>query len=216
VETITFSVLDPSAALGETRHAQLSRAKLLSRALLAGGGVVAGGIALGGLPGLSLAGPSAAQDVRVLNTLLLLEYVQQSFYAEAEKRGALKGELAEFARRVGAHETRHVAFFKSTLGAKARARPRVHFGAATRNPHAFAAAAIALEDLAVAAYNGQATNVTRKTLAAAATIVSVEARHAAWIRDVAGKLPAISATDPAIPQSQMLKRLRATGFLRSS
>jgi hypothetical protein len=216
VETITFSVLDASAALGEKRGAQLTRAKLLSRALITGGGVVAGGIALGGLPTLSLAGPSPAQDIRVLNALLLLEYVQEAFYAEADKRGGLKGELAEFARRVGGHEKQHVAFFKSALGSKARARPQVRFGAATRTPHAFAAAAIALEDLGVAAYNGQATNVTRKTLAAAATIVSVEARHAAWIRDIAGKLPAISATDPSVTQAQMLKRVRATGFLRSS
>ncbi len=210
-----MSVLDPRAAMGERRDARMSRARLLSRALVAGGGVVAGGIAVGGLPGLSLAGsPSAAQDIRVLNTLLLLEYLQQALYAEAGERGAMKGELAEFARTVGGHETLHVAFFKSVLGAKARAKPRVLFGNATRTPRMFTAAAIALEDLGVAAYNGQATNVTRKTLAAAATIVSVEARHAAWIRDIAGKLPAISATDPAITQAEMLERVRATGFVR--
>ena len=45
-----------------------------------------------------------------------------------------------------------------------------------------------LEDTAVAAYNGQAANhETKPTLKAAATIVSVEARHAAWIRDIVGE-----------------------------
>jgi hypothetical protein len=215
VPTITFTVIDPTAALGDARDARSSRAKLLSRALVIGGGVVAGGIAIGGLPGLSLARSSPAQDVRVLNLLLLLEYVQAAFYADANKHASLTGELAEFSRTVGTHEDKHVAFFKKALGSKARAKPRVNFGGATRTPRAFTAAAIALEDLGVAAYNGQATNVTRKTLAAAATIVSVEARHAAWIRDIAGRLPAISPIDPAATEAEMLKRLRATGYLKS-
>ena len=38
-----------------------------------------------------------------------------------------------------------------------------------------------------AAYNGQAANVTPNAFAAAARIVSVEARHAAWVRTIAGR-----------------------------
>ena len=150
----------------------------------------------------------------MLNLLLLLEYVQAAFYADANTRGSLRGELAEFSRTVGQHEDEHVAYLKKALGAKARAKPRVVFQGATGNQKAFTAGAIALEDLGVAAYNGQATNVTRKTLAAAATIVSVEARHAAWIRDIAGQLPAIEATDPAVTEEQMLDRLQKTGYLK--
>jgi hypothetical protein len=190
----------------------MTRARLLARAAVVGGGVVAGGIAITGFPGVALGSPSPAQDVRVLDLLLLLEYVQAAFYADANTRGALRGELAEFSRTVGGHEDEHVAFFKKALGTKARAKPRVDFRGATRNQKAFTAAAIALEDLGVAAYNGQATNVTRKTLAAAATIVSVEARHAAWIRDIAGQLPAIAATDPSVTEAKMLKRLHTAGL----
>ena len=54
-----------------------------------------------------------------------------------------------------------------------------------------------LEDTAVAAYNGQAVNLTKPVLKAAATIVSVEARHAAWIRDIVGQPAAPQATDQA-------------------
>ena len=192
----------------------MPRSRLLARAAVVGGGVVAGGIAIAGFPGVALGRASPEQDVRVLNLLLLLEYVQAAFYADANTRGSLRGELAEFARTVGQHEDEHVAYLKKALGAKARAKPRVAFQGATGNRKAFTAAAIALEDLGVAAYNGQATNVTRKTLAAAATIVSVEARHAAWIRDIAGQLPAIEATDPAVTEEQMLDRLQKTGYLK--
>ena len=89
------------------------------------------------------------------------------------------------------------------------------FGKATTDPDAFVAAALALEDTGVAAYNGQATNLTAGALAAAARIVSVEARHAAWIRSIVGKSPAADATDSPMTAAQVLKAVRKTGFLRS-
>ena len=49
---------------------------------------------------------------------------------------------------------------------------------------------MALEETAVAAYNGQATNLTPEALATAARIASVEARHASWARGIAGEAPA--------------------------
>ena len=79
---------------------------------------------------------------------------------------------------------------------------------------AFTAAAVKLEDLAVATYNGQAVNLTPASLKAAARIVSVEARHAAWIRSIAGDVPATEATDPAIKEAETragLSRARLEG-----
>ena len=52
------------------------------------------------------------------------------------------------------------------------------------NPRTVRGTAIALEELGVAAYNGQATNLSKPALQAAASIVSVNARHAAWIRAI--------------------------------
>ena len=213
---ITLSVDEAAAARPDSVECPAggeSRRRFLARALAAGGAVTVGGVTVAGLPGIASSTPSPAQDARVLNLLLLLEQVQAAFYREATRSGALTGELATFARTVGGHEQEHVSFISGVLGAHARPAPHVRFGAATRDPKAFVRAAIALEDLGVAAYNGQATNVTRKTFAAAAKIVSVEARHAAWIRDIGGKLPAITPTDPAISAAQMTQRLRATGFV---
>lgn len=71
-----------------------------------------------------------------------------------------------------------------------------------------------LEDLGVAAYNGQATNLTAKALVPAAEIVSVEARHAAWIRAIAGKLPATGPTDEPLSSRAVMTALARTGFVK--
>lgn len=192
-----------------------SREQFVKRALVAGGAVTAGGAFLGALPRVGASAPSPAQDVRILNLVLLLEYLESAFYAEASDRGALRGELRDYVRVVGAHEQQHLAALKGALGNKARKEPQLRFGNATTDPDAFVAAAIKLEDTSVAAYNGQATNLTKPTLAVAAKIVSVEARHAAWIRAIAGKPPAADATDPALTQAQVQAALQKTGFLRA-
>jgi hypothetical protein len=202
------SALDPAEAQ--------TRANLVRRALLVGGTLTLGGIAVGGIPHVASSAPSPAQDVRILNLVLLLEYLEEAFYADALKRGALKGELRQYARVVGSHERAHVKFIAGALGSAARKKPTFSFGGATRSPAAFTAAALALEDLSVAAYNGQAANLTKKTLAAAARIVSVEARHAAWIRFIADKVPAPDPTDKPATASEVTDRLQRTKFVRSS
>ena len=140
--------------------------------------------------------PSAAQDRQIFNFALLLEYLASAFYGEALAQGALQGELRRFAEIAGAHERAHVSFLKRALGSHARPQPAVDFGTATRNRQKFVSTAVALEDLSVAAYNGQAANLTRPALGAAVKIVSVEGRHAAWIRDLAGLDPVPRAADP--------------------
>src|SRR5204863_4889777 len=55
--------------------------------------------------------------------------------------------------------------------------------------------AIAMEDILVSSRNGQAGNLSKRRLAAVATIASVEARHSAWVRDLAGEAPAPDAVD---------------------
>jgi hypothetical protein len=48
----------------------------------------------------------------------------------------------------------------------------------------------------------------------AARIVAVEARHAAWIRDLAGTDPAPRAADPGRSADDVLADLRRKGFLQ--
>jgi hypothetical protein len=66
----------------------------------------------------------------------------------------------------------------------------------------------------VLAYNGQAANLTKPALAAAAEIVSVEGRHAAWISDLAGEPPAPRAADVGVSSRDVVRTLQSTHFLK--
>jgi rubrerythrin len=193
-----------------------SRGKLLKRALAAGGMVVAGGVVVSGLPRLASSAPSPAQDAEILNFALQLEYMESAFFTEALENGRLTGELREFAEIVRGHERAHVDFLRSALGDKAGKQPTFDFGNATKDPKAFTSAAVALQDLAVAAYNGQAANLTTGALENAAKIVSVEARHAGWIRAIAGENPAPKATEVPKTAAQVTVAVNRTNFVQSS
>jgi len=193
--------------------ARTTRANVLHRAIVGGGAVAAGALMASWLADESLSAPSSAQDARILNFALQLEYVQARFYEEALQSAGLTGELHEFARVAGAHERAHVRFLRRHLGNAARPAPQLRFGDATRDPRRFTAAAVTLEDLAVAAYNGQGTNLTRPALAVAVEIVSVEARHAAWVRALAGRLPAPLAQDPLWSATKATHDLTQMGFV---
>jgi hypothetical protein len=214
---LTLDAVDVDGAVREALDdaASASRAGFLKHAAVAGGTIAAGGVLLGGLPKLVTAAPSPAQDVRILNFALLLEYLEAEFYTQAAGSGALSGETAEFARVVGAHERAHVAFLRKGLGSQAGAKPTFDFKGTTENQARFQATAVLLEDTGVAAYNGQGPNLTKKTLGAAAQIVSVEARHAAWIRDIVRKNPAPAAFDPARTRRQIETAVGRTGFIQS-
>ena len=117
--------------------------------------------------------------------------------------GRLTGEARQFAQVVGAEEQAHVKYLTAALGSSAGASPRFRFGDSATDPTKFIATAISLEETGLGVYNGQAVGPhARGRCAAAARIVSVEARHAAWARALAGKDPAPVAVDVPIPVAQ--------------
>jgi hypothetical protein len=152
--------------------------------------------------------PSAAQDRAIFNFALVLEDLLSGFYAAALARGGLSGELKRFAEVAGEHERDHASFIRQALGSHARPKASFRFGALTRSRAKFVPAAIELEDLAVAAYNGQAANLTRPALGHAIRIVSVEGKHAAWIRAIAHDEPAPRAADPGVDVAAVTAALR--------
>ena len=193
-----------------------SRRDLFARALVPGAALAGGLTLFARRPHAAGAAPSQAQDRAIFNYALLLEYLQAAFYGEAVDRGALSGEVREFAEVVAGHERAHVAFLRRALGSQAHAKPKFTFRDATRDERKFLDAAVLLENTGVAAYNGQAANLTKKALAVAAEIVSVEGRHAAWISDLAGQAPAPRAADPGAPPNEVIRTLKRTGFLGRS
>jgi hypothetical protein len=183
------------------------------RGALAALAALAGGTAIARHgDGASLAAGDDA-DTAVLNLFLTLERVQQAFYRAALDGGGLSGEPRRLAAAVAQQETAHVARLEQLLGGRAGAKPRSDFGDAAGSNRSFLRNAVALEEAAIAAYLGQAANLSRPATATVATLVSVEARQVAWLRDIAGVLPAPHAADPARPAQAVFKELRTRGWL---
>ena len=160
---------------------------------------------------------AVANDRAILNFALVLEYLQAAFYTEAERRKTLtKGKLATIPSRLGAVERAHVTAFKRALGSAAVKRPAFDFAGTTEQSGPFLRTAVALEDLAVAAYKGQAGNIRSPGyLAAAISIHSVEARHAAWMRFLLGRRPAAHAFDKPISAAGAERLVASTHFVVS-
>jgi ferritin-like protein len=184
----------------------------LLRAALLGGAVAAGGAAMAS-DSEPLAAQSEGADADILNMFLTLERIQAGFYRAAVQTDRLDGGLLRFATAVGAQEREHVAFLERHLGDRAERPPQSDFDGLLATPDDFRDAAIELEEAAIAAYIGQAANLSRAMLASVATLVSVEARQVAWVRDLAGTSPAPHAADPARPADEILADLRRRGFI---
>jgi hypothetical protein len=190
---------------------RVTRANMLKAGVLATGGALAGGLVADRITAESA--PSKKQDAEILNFALGVERLQAAFYEEALSKANLSGELQEYATTVGGQEKEHVAFLEKALGSGAEKAQRFDFGDATSGADAFTKAARELEDLVTQAYNAGAIGLTTGTLKAAAKIASVEARHAAWIRDIAGDNPAPDAAEPETTAAKVLAALKRTGYI---
>ena len=161
-----------------------------------------------------------AEVAGILNFALTLEYLEDEFYrTAAAQNGLIPAEAMPVFAAISAHESAHVALLQSVLGGAAIAKPEFDFTARGKYPDIFRrfgtllAVAQTLEDTGVAAYKGQAPKLTGggTLLTTALQIHSVEARHAAAVRPLAGKSGYIGAFDKPKTKAQVLKA--ATPFL---
>jgi Ferritin-like domain len=198
-----------------------TRGAMFRRAGAAAGGL---GVAMALLGGSGVAGArqggSKKNDIKILNFALTLEYLEAAFYAEALARGGFSGSVLNFAQVVAGHEATHVATLKGVLGAKAVASPSFDFKGTTRKWSTFLRTSKVLEDTGVAAYQGQAPLIHQNAvLGPAGAILAVEARHAAWVRDLlyAGKSvkPAPESFSTPMSMSAVLSAVKKTGFIKS-
>jgi hypothetical protein len=230
VDDVVSQAADDAA---ETLDDGDTRLSFLKKAGLAGGAVVGGGALLGALtPAASLAkggkGRPPAKfgkgDVGILNFALTLEYLEAAFYNEAtanqKKSSFIKDKQTQvFLKTVTTDENAHVAFLKKALGSKAVAAPKVDFGGTTSSESSFVKTAVALENTGVHAYSGQALNIVSPAyVAAALSIVTIEARHASVAGLIlTGKPSGITpdgAFDTPFTAAEVLKAVEATGFLK--
>jgi rubrerythrin len=122
-------------------------------------------------------------DIGILNYALTLEYLETAFYEEVGKSGLFKGEELAVLKKFGSEEKQHVEALHGTvikLGGKPAPKPKAEFP--LESATAVAELAGTVENLGAAAYLGQAGNIeSPEVLAAALSIHSVEARHAATL-----------------------------------
>jgi rubrerythrin len=239
--TMKLEEIDVDGAIRETAHEAGealesegdTRLEFLKKAGLAGGAVVGGGAMLGTLG----AGTAAAAkgnkldrppksfgkgDTGILNYALTLEYLEAEFYKEANRNN--KGvpfitgpNVQDFLDVVVRDEKAHVKALKDVLGRKAVKKPKFDFGTTTSNQDEFIATSFALENTGVGAYSGQAFNIKKgKVLAAALSIVTIEARHAGLIGQILDGSDGVAPDGPfdkAVGAKKTLKAVEKTGFI---
>ena len=135
--------------------------------------------------------PKPAADVDIVNYALTLEYVEADFYRAVIQSGLFRGRQLDLLKVIGDHELQHVEALANTVGALGgtpAAKPRTRFQLGS--PSAVVGLAATVENLGASAYLGQAGNIkSKEVLAAALSIHTVEARHAAALNRLAGRAP---------------------------
>ncbi len=126
-------------------------------------------------------------DVGILNYAYALEQLEAAFYTKviATPYSQMSDMEKAYLTDIRDHEIAHREFFKAALGSKAIQALEVNFSAIDFTSRtSVLGTAKAFEDLGVSAYNGAGKLLANPDyLTIAGKIVSVEARHAAWVRD---------------------------------
>lgn len=156
-------------------------------------------------------------DIGILNYAYALEQLEAAFYTQVimtPYSGITASEQA-LLTDIRDHEIAHREFFKKALADKAIPGLEVNFAAinfASRD--SVLGTAKAFEDLGVSAYNGAGKLITNVDyLVLAGKIVSVEARHAGYIRDLISNG---SFADSTVVNAQGLDLAKAPGEVLSA
>jgi hypothetical protein len=135
------------------------------------------------------AGGKTGGDIDIVNYALTLEYLEADFYEKVAASGLFKGANLTTIKQFGQEEQAHVVALEGTakkLGGTPAAKPKTKFP--LKSASSVLKLAQTVEDLGAAAYLGQAGNIkSKEVLAAALSIHTIEARHAAALNMLLGK-----------------------------
>lgn len=206
---------------GDSRRSFLKKAGLGGAAVMGSGALLAALTPAGAMAASGKGRPPASfgkGDIGILNYALTLEYLEAAFYNEATKNNVAKSaQESAFLKTATADENAHVAFLKKALGSKAVKAPKVDFGDATSKAK-WIPTSFALENTGVHAYSGQVLNISNPAyVAAAASILTIEARHASvaglLMKPTEKNLTPDGAFDTPFTAAEVLKAVEGTGFL---
>lgn len=138
-------------------------------------------------------------DLDILNYALTLEHLEDTFYrqgldkfsAEDFKSCDLDETVYDRFKAISQHETTHVAFLTSAIRAAGGSPvPQCDYKFGYTDVQGFVALAQLLERTGVSAYDGANQYITNPAYrTAAATIVTVEARHSAFLNSITNRSP---------------------------
>lgn len=160
------------------------------------------------LSALAAAAPApAVTDDDILQYALTLEHLEAAFYKEALEKFndtsfASGGEERALFEQIAGHEATHVTILQSILGDKATKPCTYNFP--YNDVQGFKSLAQVLEGVGVSAYLGAAQFLTSKELlTAAGSILTTEARHAAWLATTNARDPWGGPFDTPLAFSQI-------------
>jgi len=121
-------------------------------------------------------------DLGIVNYALTLEYLESDFYAVVAKSGLFKGEEQALVELLLRDEQAHVGALEQTANKLGKAAPRPKTKFPLDSAESVLALAATVENVGAAAYLGQAAEIQDEAvLAAALSIHTIEARHAATL-----------------------------------
>jgi hypothetical protein len=197
----------PSPDLAAIEVPGINRATFILRGALATGAAY-GASAVAPFVSSALAA-GGSSDIDILNFALTLEYLESDFYQVKGAAVGLSGSAQALAKEFGAEEAEHVTALTHAItagGGKPVKKPTFSFP--VTNQASFLKLAYVLENTGVGAYNGAGPSLQNKQLlAAAGSIVQVEARHAAAIALLTNeKITPNGAFDKPLSKAQVLAK----------
>jgi rubrerythrin len=196
--------MDMATRVGELLDLALGRAQT-------GSTVFANGTTYLTTSGLGRAFAQELTDVDILQFALTLEHLEAAMYREMLDTGILTGKEMRYFESFGSHEAAHVdALTQALQAAGATPNPAL----AMYNFPSFGSRmdilnfAKTAEDIGVGAYQGAAAAIQNKEyLAAAGSILQVEARHVAIVNILLGMEPAPAPTTPSLTVEEVLDKV---------
>lgn len=191
----------------------LNRRDFAKGALALGGAGLLSAVTLGASRNGGLVFAQSApfkDDIDILNYALTLEYFEATLYVTLRDGGKLQGRDLQYITLFAGHEQAHVDAVHETiikLGGTPVQKAEYNFPTLNTREEVLNLLNV-VEQTGIGAYLGAAIYIQNKDiLAAAASIMQVEARHTALIRFLLGLPPVPDAFTPGFTPDEVLKKV---------
>lgn len=190
-----------------------TRRDLSKGALALGGAAILSAVAFSGVGSGRQAfaqGSPFKDDLDILNYALTLEFFEAELYKTLAGSGKLQGRDLMFIQMFGQHEQAHVDAVLATiqkLGGTPVSKATYNFPTLNTREEVLNLLSV-VEQTGLSAYQGAAPFIQNgEILAAAGSILTVEARHAALIRNLLGVTPSPDAFTMPLSKDEVLAKV---------